>query len=74
MTNVEKLKKLQVYHEFVRNLKASFKEFELSESNYVDTYTNSKNTNKLMWVSFVWDNTPEGHDFWGEIYLEFIAL
>lgn len=74
MTNVQKLKKLQVYRKFVRNLKASFKEFGWPELNNVDTYINSKNTEELMWAQFIWLNTPEGHDFWERINEEFLAI
>ena len=74
MTNVQKLKKLRVYRKFVRNLKASFKEFGLPKLNNVDTYINSKDTEVLMWAQFIWLRTPEGRDFWEGINEKFIAL
>ena len=74
MTNVQKLKKLRVYRKFVSNLKTNRGENGLRELNNVDTYIDSKNIEVLMWVSFVWINTPEGHDFWEEISIKILDL
>ena len=74
MTNVQKLKKLRVYRKFVRNLKAGPVKGGLRESNNVDRYIDSKDIGRLMWSSFIWDNTPEGRDFWAGITPKLIAL
>jgi len=74
MTNVEKLKKLRVYGKFVRNMNVSLKEWRLEKPKNVQEYIDSKMPEYLVSCSFVWRQTPEGHDFWEDINEKFSAL
>jgi hypothetical protein len=74
MTNVEKLKKLRVYGKFVRNMNAGRKKVGLKRPINVQAHINSKKSEFLVLCSFIWEQTPEGDDYWEDIYEKFSAL
>lgn len=68
--HILKLKKLGVYDKWLANLKAQYSNGYTG--NFVTLETLTKRSNSGQWgsfvsLSFIFRETPEGHDFWMRI-------
>jgi hypothetical protein len=62
---VAQLKQLRLYTKFIKNVRA-YRKCNPSV-NSPDLSTDS--TLSVLWAAFVWNNTPEGHDFWENVVI-----
>ena len=68
MTEIEFLKEKGAFDQFIHNLKMNgYRDmYAYQEKNYFLSY--------FFDCAFLWDSTPEGHDYWSGIKEEYITL